>query len=150
MKCPFCGKDDLKVVDKRDISDLLIRRRRECNVCNKRFTTYERITESEILILKKTGSREKFDKNKLKQGIFLAVKKRPVTLEQVDNIVETVEHLLRSSGNIEFESAYIGSLVLEQLKKIDDVAYLKFASYFKSFKNLEDFKNEIKTLEGAK
>lgn len=147
MKCPFCGKEDLKVVDKRDSSELQIRRRRECNSCNKRFTTYERISEFDIYVVKKGGFKERFDKEKLKKGIILACKKRPVTLETIDNIVSEVEQALRISDKTEFDSSYVGNLVLDKLKDIDSIAYLRFASFFKNFSRVQDFKNAISEIE---
>jgi len=150
MLCPFCGSEDLKVVDKRNVSDMLIRRRRECNGCNKRFTTYERITESELFVIKKSGVKEKFNKEKVKKSLLLSCKKRPVTVEQIDNIVNEVDHLLRKSGDVEFDSEYIGNQVLEKLKSIDDIAYIRFASIFKNFNSINDFREAIQDIKGNK
>ena len=147
MLCPFCGSDSLKVIDKRNASDLLIRRRRECDSCNKRFTTYERITESEIFVLKKDGFKEKFNSEKLKRGIILACKKRPVTIEQIDNIIMEIEHILRRAGESEFNSDYIGNLILDRLRKIDDISYIRYASIFRKFETIQDFSKEILHLQ---
>jgi len=147
MKCPFCNNEDLKVVDKRDTSDSQIRRRRECNSCHKRFTTYERVSESDIYIIKKRGFKERFDKEKLKKGIILACNKRPVTIETIDNVVSDIELALRNSGTSEFESSHIGNLVLDRLKSIDSVAYLRYASFFNNFNTVQDFKGAISDLE---
>ena len=140
MICPFCGFDQLKVIDKRDTSDLLIRRRREWEKCEKRFTTYESITESEIFVIKKNGLKEKFDKEKLKRGLILSCKKRPVTIERIDDLVSDIEQALRKSGESEFSSEHIGNLVLERLKSTDEVAYIRFASIFKNFTSIQDFR----------
>jgi len=147
MLCPFCGSPELNVVDKRDVSDALVRRRRSCLKCNQRFTTYEKIGDVDFFVIKRDGSREKYDKQKIKHGVLLACKKRPVTLEQIDNLISNVDQFFRREGNMEISSEHIGQVVLKHLKKLDDVAYIRFASIYKAFKDLKDFKKEILKLE---
>ncbi len=147
MLCPFCSSEELSVVDKRDVSEGLIRRRRECLKCKQRFTTYEKIGDVDFFVIKKDGSRERFDKEKIKRGIILACKNRPVTIEQIESLISKVLQDIKQEGNMEIESVKIGSKILKLLKKLDEVAYIRFASIYKSFKDLEDFKKEIFKLE---
>lgn len=147
MNCPFCNSDELSVVDKRDISDALIKRRRECLKCNQRFTTYEKVGDVDFFVIKKDGTREKYDREKVKRGVILACKKRPVTLEAIDDLIMKVEHDLRRDGNVEVSSEDIGNTVMKYLKDLDDVAYIRFASIYKAFKTANDFKKEILKLE---
>ncbi len=148
MKCPFCGYPETSVVDSRESSDgFVVRRRRECPKCGKRFTTYERI-ETNIVVIKKDGRRESFDREKLKTGILKACEKRPVSLEDVDKMVTEIEATLRSKGP-EVSSKEIGNLVMKKLKKVDKVAYIRFASVYKEFADIEDFKNELLKLSGG-
>jgi len=142
MLCPYCGNDDTKVTDKRD-SQNETRRRRECLKCGKRFTTYERIEPVEIFVIKKDGRREPFNREKLKTGITKACEKRPVTGEQIEQAVNFIEEKLKQEGN-EVQSKIIGELVMRQLKKLDKVAYIRFASVYRDFKDIDDFKKEIK------
>jgi len=146
MKCPFCGSILSKVVDKRAVSGSgEIRRRRECLKCSKRFTTYESLSALEILIIKKDGRREIYDRSKLEQGLVRALEKRP-DLNQVSKIVDKVEGKIRSKGAREVPSSSIGKWVLIELKKLDRVAYLRFASVYRTFQELSDFEKEMKTL----
>jgi transcriptional repressor NrdR len=147
MNCPFCNSEELSVVDKRDISSALIKRRRECLKCKQRFTTYEKVGDVDFFVIKKDGSREKYDREKAKRGIILACKKRPVTLEAIDDLIMKVEHDLRRDGNVEVSSEDIGNTVMKYLKDLDDVAYIRFASIYKAFKTANDFKKEILKLE---
>jgi transcriptional repressor NrdR len=147
MKCPYCNSEELSVIDTRDVSDAIIRRRRECEKCNQRFTTYEKIGEVDFFIIKKDGSRQKYDKEKMKRGIILACKKRPVTIESIEDLISKVEQELRREGNVEISSEHIGNLVMKYLKELDDVAYIRFASIYKAFKTANDFKKEILKLE---
>jgi len=147
MKCPYCNSEELSVIDTRDVSDAIIRRRRECEKCNQRFTTYEKIGEVDFFVIKKDGSRQKYDKEKMKRGIILACKKRPVTIEAIEDLISKVEQELRREGNVEISSDQIGHLVMKYLKELDDVAYIRFASIYKAFKNTNDFKKEILKLE---
>jgi len=147
INCPYCGSEELRVVDKRDISDVLIKRRRECIKCNQRFTTFEKIGNIDFFVIKKDDSREKYDKEKLKRGIILACKKRPVTIKEIDELISKVEQDLRKEGNLEVKSETIGNKVLNYLKKLDVVAYIRFASIYKAFKTPKDFKREILKME---
>ncbi len=147
MNCPYCDSEDLSVVDKRDISEALIRRRRECNKCKQRFTTFEKIGDVDFFVIKKDGTRQKFDKDKIKNGIVSATKNRPVTMEQIEKIIFNVLDSIKKEGEMEITTEKIGSKILKQLKKIDEVAYIRFASIYKDFQNVEDFKKEISKLE---
>ena len=147
MKCPECKKSESKVIESRELYDgELIRRRRECLKCQMRFTTYERITESELFVIKRDGFKEKFNSDKLRNGLLLACKKRPVTIEQIENIIVEIEHIMRRTGQSEFNSDYIGNLVLVRLQNIDDVSYIRYASIFRNFDTIEDFSKEILSL----
>ncbi|MBM3234170.1 transcriptional repressor NrdR [Candidatus Pacearchaeota archaeon] len=144
MLCPYCGNDETKVTDKRD-SKNETRRRRECLKCGKRFTTYEKIQEVEIFVIKKDGRREPFSREKLKAGIIKACEKRPVTGEQIEQAINLIEEKLKQHGN-EVESKFIGELVMRQLKKIDKIAYIRFASVYREFEDINEFKKEIKEI----
>jgi transcriptional repressor NrdR len=147
MKCPYCNSEELSVVDKRDISDALIKRRRECLSCKQRFTTFEKLGDLDFFVIKKDGTRERYEKEKIKRGIILACKKRPVTIEAIEQLISKVEHDLRKEGNVEVNSEDIGNTVMKYLKDLDDVAYIRFASIYKAFKSSNDFKKEILKLE---
>lgn len=147
MICPYCGSSELSVVDKRDVSDALVKRRRECLKCKQRFTTFEKIGDIDFFVIKKDGSRQKYDKEKIKRGILLACKKRPVTIEAIDNLISKIESELKKEGNLEIESDDLGKIVMKNLKDLDDVAYIRFASIYKEFKTANDFKKEILKLE---
>jgi len=148
MKCPFCQKYKSKVVDKRDNCDTgVTRRRRECLVCNKRYTTYERIENINLNVIKRSGSVEEFDREKLKRGILKAVKKRPVKESQIDELIEDIELKLLNRKNSEIKSTEIGTMVLNRLKKIDAIAYILFAAVYKDFNSIEDIENEISILK---
>ncbi|KKS84340.1 MAG: Transcriptional repressor NrdR [Candidatus Gottesmanbacteria bacterium GW2011_GWA1_43_11] len=147
MKCPFCLHETSEVVETRDSDDLsLTRRRRECIKCGKRFTTYERIEMVPLTVLKKNGSREAFDREKLLRGIFKSVEKTTVGHEQVTMIVDEIERELRSANSVEIESRKIGDLVARKLKQLDKVAYIRFASVFKRFVDVEEFEKELHKL----
>ncbi len=146
MSCPFCSSASNKVVDKRSVAQTgEIRRRRECLKCQKRFTTYERLVTQEILVIKKDGRREVFDRVKLLAGIAKALEKRP-SLEKAESLTEKIEHKIRAKGQKEFFSKQIGQFVLTELKKVDKVAYLRFASVYRSFDNPTDFAKELTAL----
>ncbi len=145
MKCPFCGKEDLKVTNKRN-SPEGIRRRRECLKCGKRFTTYEKIEKGDLYVIKKSGEREKFNINKLESGIQKAFEKRPVSKEKIDKMIRNIEEQIRKKGKKEINSSIIGNLVSKKIKKLDKVAYIRFASVYRDFEDIEDFKKEIKEL----
>jgi len=151
MKCPYCGHTDSSVLESRLSEDeQSIRRRRECNTCNKRFTTYERVEGIDLVVIKKDGTREEFSREKIKKGLMKATWKRPVSIEQIDKLVEDVERLLRRRKNKEVKSWEIGRLVIGRLRRLDPVGYLLFASVYRDFQNLEDFKREIKRLTQSK
>ncbi|MBS3143194.1 transcriptional regulator NrdR [Candidatus Woesearchaeota archaeon] len=146
MKCPFCGSADLKVVDKRDSEDIAIRRRRECNKCEKRFTTYERIENIPLIVIKKDGSREQFSREKLLMGLQKACEKRPITQEQLHEAVNEIDGELRSRENTEVPSKDIGLLVMKKLRKLDKVAYIRFASVYREFTDIAEFEQEVQKL----
>lgn len=147
MKCPYCGSRETEVVETRDSEDLeTIRRRRSCIKCEKRFTTYERVENVNLVVIKKDGKREQFDRDKLKNGIIRSCEKTSVTLEQIENIVREIEMELRSESGVEAESKKIGQMVSNKLKKLDKVAYIRFSSVFKRFVDIEDFEKEVKKL----
>lgn len=147
MKCPYCGSKETEVVETRDSEDLeTIRRRRECTKCNKRFTTYERIENVHLIVIKKDGKREQFDRDKLKRGILSSCQKTKITLADVERIVVEIERELRTADSVEVESKRIGQMVAARLKAIDKVAYIRFSSVFKRFVDIEDFEKEVKKL----
>jgi transcriptional repressor NrdR len=147
MICPFCNSDKTKVLDKREIGARTVtRRRRECLGCAKRFTTYERIEELDIYIIKKDGRREPYDRIKLRTGISKACEKRPVSQETINDIVDRIEGDLRQSRTIEIKSNIIGEKVIEELKKLDKVAYIRFASVYREFADVTDFQEELRVL----
>ncbi len=147
MKCPYCSSQELKVVDKRtpENSDS-IRRRRECLSCQNRFTTFERVERGDLRVVKKDGRREQFDRQKLVVGLNKACEKRPVTAEQIDGVVDKIEGDLRKRGEQEIPSNVIGNTIMKHLKKLDKVAYIRFASVYKDFADLEDFGREVSKL----
>lgn len=147
MKCPYCGSADSEVVETRASEDVdTIRRRRECLKCEKRFTTYERIENINLVVIKKDGKREQFDRDKLKSGIIRSCEKTKVSLEQIEKIVTEAERELRGGDSVEVESKKIGQMVAMKLKKIDKVAYIRFSSVFKRFVDVEDFEKEVRRL----
>ena len=145
MNCPFCHSTTLKVTNKRNSIEG-IRRRRECLKCKKRFTTYEKIAEYDIYVIKKDSSREKFDPDKLKMGLDKAFEKRPVSKDKINSIVSEIEELIRKKGKMEIRSKLIGEIMMKKIKKLDKVAYVRFASVYRDFKDIEDFKEELKEL----
>ena len=147
MKCMYCGHTDSKVIDSRPSDDgTAIRRRRECNNCNKRFTTYETIETTPILVIKTNGNRQAFDANKLKNGIIKSCEKRPVPMYKIDELVEGIQKKIYNSLEQEVSSKKIGEMVMEGLKEIDEVAYVRFASVYREFKDIDSFTEEIKLL----
>ena len=147
MKCPYCGSKDTEVVETRDSEDLeTIRRRRECSSCKKRFTTYERIENVNLIVIKKDGRREQFNRDKLKAGIIRSCEKTRVSIEDIEKIVTEVERDLRGEAGVEIESNRIGQMVAQRLKSLDKVAYIRFSSVFKRFVDVEDFEKEVKRL----
>ena len=148
MRCPVCGHEEDRVVDSRTAEDgRAIRRRRECEACGNRFTTYERIEQGPLLVLKRGGAREPFDRNKLIAGIQQACKNRPVSPESIEALVDDVVEWVRGTGSGVVPSADLGREVLERLRGLDEVAYLRFASVYKDFKELTDFERELGLLQ---
>lgn len=148
MRCPYCFNEDTQVIDSRETEDQsAVRRRRECSKCEKRFTTYERIELLDLMVIKKDGSRQVFDRSKIIAGMRRACEKRPIPTEKIDRAVDEIEKELRSQPSNEVQSKAIGDLVMKKLREIDPVAYIRFASVYKSFKNLEAFEAELDKLK---
>ncbi len=151
MKCPYCGFEESKVVDSRPAEEsTCIRRRRECLSCQKRFTTYETIESLPLVIIKKDGSRQTFDKNKVLAGLVKACEKRSVPLNKLESLADEIEQVLLNSLEREITSQKIGELVMERLKKIDEVAYVRFASVYRQFKDINTFMSELNKLLNEK
>lgn len=147
MKCPYCGFEESKVIDSRSADDgERIRRRRECLKCSKRFTTHEVIENVPLMVVKRDKSREPFDRNKLMGGILRACEKRPVSLSQIEKVVDNIESKLQSSLDREVTSFTIGELAMEQLKPVDEVSYVRFASVYRQFKDINTFMEELNKL----
>ena len=146
MECPYCHDGETKVTDSRDTGALSIRRRRECLKCGKRFTTYECIEMTPLYVIKKDGRREKFDRNKIKNGIIKALEKRPVSHEKIEETIDSIEEKIRKSCNEEIQTSLVGEYVMEKLKEIDHVAYIRFASVYRSFADVSSFEKEVKNL----
>ncbi|MBU1196773.1 MAG: transcriptional regulator NrdR [Proteobacteria bacterium] len=147
MRCPFCGKQNTRVVDSRPGKiDFEVRRRRECLECLERFTTYERVEYIPIVIVKKDGRREEFNREKILTGIKKACEKRAISMDQIEDTVDTIEQDLRDLSEREIPSTIVGEKIIEALKKIDDVAYVRFASVYREFKDVADFIQELKSL----
>lgn len=148
MKCPFCQHDDTKVTDSRAVNEgESIRRRRECTVCKKRFTTYEVVEMAPLVIIKRSGRREQFDREKLLQGILRACDKSNVSVQVMDEIVNKVERRIRTELDGQISSEHIGELVLEELQYVDHVAYVRFASVYRKFDNIDSFRKELDYLQ---
>ena len=147
MKCPFCGHDDSKVVDSRPTDEgTSIRRRRECLKCLKRFTTYETVERMPLMLVKRDGTRQPYDRQKLLGGLVKACEKRPVYMEQLEKAVSEIEAVLQNSLDREVTTVYIGELAMEKLKSIDEVAYVRFASVYRQFKDINTFMDELAKL----
>ncbi|CDM69102.1 Transcriptional repressor NrdR [Clostridium bornimense] len=147
MKCPFCGYLESKVIDSRSTEESnAIRRRRECSKCNKRYTTYEKVEDIPLLVVKKNSTREYFDKNKIINGILIAAQKRPVSRNQIEKISEDIEKQLSNSMATEVKSQEIGEMIMDRLKEIDEVSYVRFASVYRQFKDINTFMEEIESL----
>lgn len=144
MQCPYCNYKETKVVDKRDIAGIT-KRRRECLKCKKRFNTLENVEKLDIRVKKKDGSRQEYDREKIKRGILKACEKRPISADVIEKMIANIEEKLRKKGK-EIRSSVIGELVARELKKVDKVAYIRFASVYRDFKDLGDFKKEIRSL----
>ena len=146
MQCPYCQHENTKVTDSRETGIYSIRRRRECLACNRRFTTYEHIEMNPIYIIKKDGRREIYDKNKIKTGIMKALEKRPISHDRIEQLLDTTEEKIRRLGKEEIESSIIGEFVMDELKTIDQVAYIRFASVYRSFADITLFEKEVQKL----
>jgi len=151
MKCPFCENPDTKVIDSRPTEEgQAVRRRRECDRCNKRFTTYEKIEQMLLMVVKKDGRREAFDRDKILSGIVKACEKRPVPMAELEKVVDDIERGLNNTMEKEIESNFIGELIMEHLRKIDEVAYVRFASVYRQFTDANTFVAEIEKLLKSK
>ena len=149
MKCPFCGKENTRVIDSRPADEgCSIRRRRQCDECGKRFTTYEKVEETILMVVKKDNRREVFDRQKVLSGIIKACEKRPVSIARMEQMVDEIERDLSNLMEKEVDSHYIGELIMEQLKKVDEVAYVRFASVYRQFTDVNTFIKEIEKLIG--
>ena len=153
MKCPFCGKDDDKVLESRTVNDgESVRRRRECNKCEKRFTSYERVEHRPLMVVKKDGRREPFNREKIISGISRAVEKRPVSVDDIDDMIDRIEKRLYtlnkegSRSGKEVQSEDVGTIVMEELEKLDQVAYVRFASVYREFKDVNQFFEELRPM----
>lgn len=147
MKCPFCDFYETKVIDSRPTDEgQAIRRRRECIKCNRRFTTYEKVEEIPLIVVKKDGNRQAYDRNKLLTGIIRACEKRPVSMNTIEQIANEIEKNLYNSMEKEITSQYIGEMVMNNLKNIDEVSYVRFASVYRQFKDLNTFMDELKKM----
>lgn len=150
MRCPYCHSETIRVIDKRNKNEKTIRRRRECLTCKKRFTTYERFELIPFVVIKRDGRREPFDVNKLKTGVMKACWKRPIGREKIEKLLSEIESRLISMNKKEIKSKVIGNLMMDGLKKLDRVAYIRFASVYRRFKGLESFERELSKLKKAK
>jgi transcriptional repressor NrdR len=146
LQCPYCNYKESKVIDSRHTDIESIRRRRECESCKKRFTTYEKIELIPIMVVKKDNSRESFDRNKIKNGILKSSEKRPVSMEQIEDIIMYIENDINRKGISEIQSDTIGEMVMDKLKDVDEVAYVRFASVYRQFKDINTFVTELKTI----
>lgn len=146
MKCPFCGYNDSKVLDTRPTDEgSTIRRRRECLNCNKRFTTYEKIEQSPIMVIKKDGNRQAFDREKIIRGMIKSCEKRPVSANDIEEAVNNIEKKIENSMKKEISSLEIGEMVMDELKDLDEVSYVRFASVYREFKDLQSFVDELES-----
>lgn len=151
MHCPYCGSKDSEVVETRESSDMdTIRRRRACLICCKRFTTYERVEHVQLIVIKRDGRREQFNREKLKTGLLKSCEKTVIPAEVIEKIIMEIGRELRTMGSLEVKSELIGEMVASRLKKLDKVAYIRFASVYKRFAEVEDFEKEVKELTVAK
>jgi transcriptional repressor NrdR len=152
MKCPYCGSENLKTLETRDSPDNTVRRRKECETCGKRFTSYEYVETVELMVKKKDGRLERFDLNKILRGLQKACEKRPVTMEQIHELAERVRQDLMTLGKEEVTSQEVGDLVMKYLKKLDRISYVRFASVYRSFEEPQDFEQVLKEMkkEGGK
>lgn len=147
MKCPFCGQEDTKVIDSRPAEDnCTIRRRRQCGKCMKRFTTYEKVETIPLVVIKKDNTREPYDRSKIEAGIFRSCHKRPVSVEAINKLIDEIENEIFNKEYKEIPSSVIGEIVMDKLKNFEAVAYVRFASVYREFKDVNTFMNELKKL----
>ena len=147
MKCPFCGNDNTRVVDSRPVDDnTAIRRRRMCDTCGKRFTSYEKVELSPLMVVKKDQTREQYNRNKIEDGVIRACHKRPVSAQQIKDLVDSVETEIYNKGEREIPTTEIGEMVMNRIKTLDAVAYVRFASVYREFKDVETFMDEIRKM----
>ena len=148
MKCPYCGKENTRVIDSRPTDDSSIRRRRQCDECGKRFTTYEKVETLPLIVVKKDNNREPYDREKIVAGIVRSCHKRPISMTQINDMVDDIEGQIFNMGEKEIPTTTIGSIVMDKLKDLDPVAYVRFASVYREFKDVNTFMNELKKMLG--
>lgn len=147
MKCPYCGEEDTRVIDSRPADDnSSIRRRRQCDKCKKRFTTYEKVESIPLVVVKKDNTREPYDRSKIEKGVFKSCHKRPIPVTKINEVVDSIEAAIFNLEEKEIPSSYIGEVVMEKLKDLDAVAYVRFASVYREFKDVNTFMDEIKKI----
>ena len=146
MQCPYCNYKESKVVDSRHTDSNSIRRRRECESCKKRYTTYETIETTPVMVVKKDNTREYFDREKIKNGLIKSCEKRPVSIDQIEGVVSYIENEINKNYMSEIETKIIGEMIMDKLKDIDEVSYVRFASVYRQFKDINTFVNELKTI----
>ena len=146
MQCPYCNYKESKVVDSRHTDSNSIRRRRECESCKKRYTTYETIETTPVMVVKKDNTREYFDREKIKNGLIKSCEKRPVSIDQIESVVSYIENQITKNYMTEVETRLIGEMIMDKLKDIDEVSYVRFASVYRQFKDINTFVNELKTI----
>lgn len=146
MQCPYCNYKESKVVDSRHTDSKSIRRRRECESCKKRYTTYETIETTPVMVVKKDNTREYFDREKIKNGLIKSCEKRPVSIDQIESVVSYIENEINKNYMTEVETRLIGEMIMDKLKDIDEVSYVRFASVYRQFKDINTFVNELKTI----
>ena len=146
MKCPYCGKENTRVIDSRPTDDSSIRRRRQCDECGKRFTTYEKVETLPLIVVKKDNNREPYDREKIVAGIVRSCHKRPISMKQINDMVDDIEGQIFNMEEKEIPTTTIGSIVMDKLKDLDEVAYVRFASVYREFKDVNKFMDEIKKI----
>ena len=146
MKCPYCGKENTRVIDSRPTDDSSIRRRRQCDECGKRFTTYEKVETLPLIVVKKDNNREPYDREKIVAGIVRSCHKRPISMTQINDMVDDIKGQIFNRGEKEIPTTTIGSIVMDKLKDLDEVAYVRFASVYREFKDVNTFMDEIKKI----
>lgn len=146
MNCPYCGKENTRVIDSRPTDDSSIRRRRQCDECGKRFTTYEKVETLPLIVVKKDNNREPYDREKIVAGIVRSCHKRPISMTQINDMVDDIEGQIFNMGEKEIPTTTIGSIVMDKLKDLDEVAYVRFASVYREFKDVNTFMDEIKKI----